>query len=51
MLCFMEALEYFLSKKVHSCVQKLFQLPMQTQLERKALRTPSALPLHIQESH
>ena len=40
MLCFKGVLGYFLSKKVQFCVKRSFQLPIQTQLERKPLRTP-----------
>ena len=46
-LCFNNVLECFIKKKVYFCVQKSWQLPMQTQLDRNTLRTPLAHPLHI----
>ena len=49
-LCFKGVLGCFYQKKVSFCVQKSWQLPMQTQLDRNTLRTPLAHPLHTQES-
>ena len=54
-ICILVVLQWcfrmFLSKKVYFCVQKSWQLPMQTQLDRCTLRIPSAHLLHTQQSH
>ena len=49
--CFEGVLGCFLSKNGLLCIRKPWQLPMQTQLDRKTLRTPLAHPLHTEESH
>ena len=50
-LCFKGVLGSFYQKKVSFCVQKSWQLPRQTQLDRSTLRTPLAHLLHTQQSH
>ena len=49
-LCFKGVLGCFYPKKVSFCVERSWQLPIQTQLDRSTLRIPLAHLLHTQQS-